>query len=723
MRWGQRRKTEAHEKSMGSYEMHAWRDACAIAYQAVETFGAEVVRKTYLEIEKEPLQEFEDSNTDLIADFIKRSESQRASVVKKLPDDRTRIGFLVLAVLGCLRGREILDLRDQYRYAFAPGSGNRITLAQIYAFSQAVKKLYDYAWPAEVFRAIGESGEDDDGPDDEEEDFDDDAADVAPDPQERAAPAPAPAPRKENQIAVFIGDSPSYMVLEDGRIAPKREGARGTPLWRMVAINIQTNGMSVLLGPQPTDAHLILQLASLIKRESTSGAQAVLIFTKPEAALAERLDRHIGDPVPVTAIANAGLARRSFARCFEAVLEALRLELDLIGEPMPTLKELAVTDGGANSPAWPMLTGWSAADPSERRDQPHLRIEMEVTVKRLCLLRGRWKGPLDTIYPGMNGLTRERLPENYLAKEIKKLDRYEDNGQLTALGHLILGTARLLRKWHEHESHDDAAEVEASLGELIMTAEGSRDQRAGAAGVSFRLRDVCPYGSIDSDFIERSVLRSLASSVSDKVFFAHGSGRRVQAYWANAEVGAVARGGVAGDVSGSLLGLPQYKRIAKLIVPIFAKRGIELKLCFGLQREDWFADRGYIFNWASRYGRWDTAASRLIDEVRNERDFPKKNWVQPQLAAGGARFMLIATASSDAILKGVPAAWSEAAPVLNEGISVALKEAQINIAFAASKELEDYVAPYAKGSHRLSLMLGHSWNMTESHENYPVTKQ
>lgn len=157
MGWGttSRRKTEAHEKSMGSYERHAWSDALAMASYLDEEIGADKARKIYEDVREVDLRKYEEDTGALIQDFIKRSESQRPSVLKKLPDERTRVVFQVLAILGCLRAKEVIDLRDRYRLALAPGAGYRVTTASLYGLSEQMRSIYTYAWPLEVFDALG----------------------------------------------------------------------------------------------------------------------------------------------------------------------------------------------------------------------------------------------------------------------------------------------------------------------------------------------------------------------------------------------------------------------------------------------------------------------------------------------------------------------------------------------------------------------------------------
>lgn len=152
--YGRRKRTEAHEKSMGSYELFAWRDAMSIADLIDEQFGSSRALACYSKVEKTVLIDFEERNKQIIGDFIQKSESQRLpflNKVAKAADEETRIIFLVLALIGVLRAKAVLELRDRFRTVLVPGRGNRITTAAVYDFSNDMKDLYSYSWPQEVF--------------------------------------------------------------------------------------------------------------------------------------------------------------------------------------------------------------------------------------------------------------------------------------------------------------------------------------------------------------------------------------------------------------------------------------------------------------------------------------------------------------------------------------------------------------------------------------------
>jgi hypothetical protein len=163
-------RVEAHQKSMGSYQMHAWRDAMAIASLLDETVGIEKARKIYEALPLEKVIKYEQSVAEGIADFIQKPESQRPAFLRKLPQGiETRVGFLTLAIIGCVSAKDTLELRDAFRNTLAAGGGNRITVSNIYMFAQEVRGLFTYEWPWEIIDAMGLDDGGDDGLDEDGE--------------------------------------------------------------------------------------------------------------------------------------------------------------------------------------------------------------------------------------------------------------------------------------------------------------------------------------------------------------------------------------------------------------------------------------------------------------------------------------------------------------------------------------------------------------------------
>jgi len=160
-----RKATPVHEKSMGTYEVFAWRDATSIADWINEEFGAAYARQEFEKFELVNVISFERKHQDLLADFIQKTENQRPSFLKRIgkeADEPTRILFVTLALIGVLRAKNVMEVRDNFRSVLAPGRGNRVTTASVYAFAEEIRDIFTYVWPSEVFDAMSIDDESDD---------------------------------------------------------------------------------------------------------------------------------------------------------------------------------------------------------------------------------------------------------------------------------------------------------------------------------------------------------------------------------------------------------------------------------------------------------------------------------------------------------------------------------------------------------------------------------
>lgn len=171
-RWGGRRRTEPHEKSMGSYELFAWRDAMEVGGLLEEEFKLPKARQMYEAMDVKDIIKFERDNAELIETFIGKTVTQRSAYFRRVTKDsneRTKVLFLVLAIIGLVRVMHLLELRDNFRMVLAPGRGNRVTAAGVYGFAGEVQDCFEYDWPWEVFDAYGADDSDDDDDDDDDE--------------------------------------------------------------------------------------------------------------------------------------------------------------------------------------------------------------------------------------------------------------------------------------------------------------------------------------------------------------------------------------------------------------------------------------------------------------------------------------------------------------------------------------------------------------------------
>lgn len=168
---------ESHEKSMWRYNQHAWNNAIELAQflcLAAEESGwqLEDLRRHFETIEGAKLADFDEANIEHVAHFVAETPSRRPKLYRKWFAERPQPGlvFLILCILACSRAKELIDLRDDFREALAPGRGYRATVADLHAFGIKTALIYaDYSWPYEVFEAIAVFT----GPDDEDEESED----------------------------------------------------------------------------------------------------------------------------------------------------------------------------------------------------------------------------------------------------------------------------------------------------------------------------------------------------------------------------------------------------------------------------------------------------------------------------------------------------------------------------------------------------------------------
>ncbi|HBO1619970.1 TPA: hypothetical protein L4F62_006535 [Pseudomonas aeruginosa] len=112
--------TFPHQKSMGSYELYAWRDAMALASWLEEQFDVREVGRAFLKLTIQEKLNFESRNEEFILELIRRTEAQRPAYLRKIGKDATDTTkglLIVFAVLGQIRVKEMLELRDRFREA------------------------------------------------------------------------------------------------------------------------------------------------------------------------------------------------------------------------------------------------------------------------------------------------------------------------------------------------------------------------------------------------------------------------------------------------------------------------------------------------------------------------------------------------------------------------------------------------------------------------------
>lgn len=157
--------------SMWRYGEHARNNAHEIGGHLAELLENEgssfdALRKWFNSKDTAALLEIEQRLADDIADFIRRSESQRPAAIRRMMKERgfdTTAVLLLLAVLGADRAATLAEIRDQYASALNPGRGYRVVTAELYLCALEIPtRLSGYEWPDEIFFELGYAGAEED---------------------------------------------------------------------------------------------------------------------------------------------------------------------------------------------------------------------------------------------------------------------------------------------------------------------------------------------------------------------------------------------------------------------------------------------------------------------------------------------------------------------------------------------------------------------------------
>lgn len=161
--YGKRRTsgTDTAHKSMGSYELFAWRDAMEMASWLEADFDVRAIRKAFERMSVQALVEYENNNHAIIAELLRKTPAQRPAYLRKVGKDVdaiTRGLVVVFAIIALVRVKDLIELRDMYRSVLTPGGGNRATCSGLYEFQLDAAALSKFDWPDEVFDAYGGNG-------------------------------------------------------------------------------------------------------------------------------------------------------------------------------------------------------------------------------------------------------------------------------------------------------------------------------------------------------------------------------------------------------------------------------------------------------------------------------------------------------------------------------------------------------------------------------------
>lgn len=160
-------KTDSALKPMWRYGRHSYDEAHYLAEFLLKEsqWPLPQLRRIFEQIDEKDLARTESEYENVIAELIKRPNSQRPALIRKLHKEAGPNIFelvLLLSVIAAARIPHIVDIRDYYRSSLSPGRGYRITEQGLYLFSrELLQVMHSYEWPYEVFDNLGVCDNDD----------------------------------------------------------------------------------------------------------------------------------------------------------------------------------------------------------------------------------------------------------------------------------------------------------------------------------------------------------------------------------------------------------------------------------------------------------------------------------------------------------------------------------------------------------------------------------
>lgn len=477
---GGRGATGAHLKSMGSYELHAWRDAMAIAELLDQTVGAARARQLYEQVESKVLLEFERLMSADIADFIARSESQRPPVIKKLAGEATKTCFLVLSILGCLRAKALMEIRDNYREVLAPGKGNRVTTGSLYNFSVEVINSVNHTWPYEVFSSLGI--DDDDGEADGSRPAPV-AGPVAPVVPLAPPPPPPVAPLEHTEILVTFGPCD---------VVPASPGS-SEPAWMLQLVEENAEVSSMWLGEKAMRRDSLVKTLASLGKLQWGPKPTLLLLSSSHQALVDEVNAAASERV--AGIARKGVTSMAFAKWPTEMLKAIRRELEVIGEAMPSAGELM----RARDPEGRRFLAFDYSDP-KTQDWERQRDEVEELVRAILAGRGRHVGPTRF---GSEPAVRSGAGVRDLAKAKREVTKLHHSDR-TALGDGLLEVLEPTLLWRSGDM--STADAMASIGPAYLEYLFRGDIDLGDH-LDTALMQLLGWGSLEMSLIDAAVAK------------------------------------------------------------------------------------------------------------------------------------------------------------------------------------------------------------------------
>lgn len=693
----------AHLKSMGSYEQHAWNDAVSMADLLNEVVGSSKARRIFERVPADKVRSYEQQMSEQLEAFIAKSESQRPAVLRKLGDETNVVCFMVLAIIGCLRARDAMEVRDNYREHLAPGRGNRVTTASMYAFCQEIANLISYEWPYEPFHAMGldDSGDEDGEGGDEDGVPDGDGLALAEEARTPVEPTP-PAQPKEEGTTIFVQQRTCDLFkakeggTDAGWITQWVEPSQQVAVFATYDRRADDWLASVL--PKVAKASLWKQPVRFVV---PAGDKQLLAAIKSKGEIAVESG-------------TSGSFNRVCNRWPEEHLRALRKELQVMGVAMPAAATLMDSMAQEKGQLALLTDKQIGANQLERRGM------LEMPAKRILAAGGRWRGEVKRC--AQIAGTWGDAPKS--PDKVMSAMGYSADGE-AGLG--LERTGGALLKWRREELGTSEA-MEQALGGylrymLTMRQGMSRSMIA-------HLEEAFGRGSVETDLLAAAVLThfkgvwGVTTGDQEQPTWAQVA-PFWQGWWCTIEVSTL-------PGAGGLRAMPCHRSIAQALEGHARETGLKIYIGHKLETQTWerceeepeqnVMERG----WTYRGHRAWSVAQELLEAAVSPRlqELDKREWLARQGTSGRLRFLVLGRGKSAAALQAVPEEWRRATGDMERSINAKLESAadtrDIRVRFG--RELDGAVELPAAHDQRTALLAGMGWD-AEKRQAFEVEPQ
>ncbi len=285
------------------------------------------------------------------------------------------------------------------------------------------------------------------------------------------------------EVLVTIGKSDTVAA---------RPGAEGGA-WKLQLIEDHSDTVVLTLLPHELPRHALVAHLAKMGEVSWGRLPTRLLFSDSQRELGAEVNAAAGREV--AAFMRKGVLSMACMKWPEELLRALKRELELIGEPMVTAKELI------DCKAYVFST--SNADPKEAWQEQ--RDDLERWIKTILAHRGRWVGEIKV----EKSPSRRVLSEGRDLAKAKRTVTKLASAQRTSYGDALYEISQALLAWRNGDLSTKEARLAAARAWVEYRFRTASERDRGQYQLGFELNEGFGASSAEKDLLEAGVLHLL----------------------------------------------------------------------------------------------------------------------------------------------------------------------------------------------------------------------